>query len=857
MTIEKIDEVKSKLGRTLGASMRLRDLIRQVRAARTAAEERAVVERESANIRESFRDEDNKYKCRNMAKLLYIHMLGYPAHFGQMECMKLVGTKDKKFTDIRIGYLGAMLLLDERSEVHLLVTNCLKGHLAESDQFVAGLALCTLGSICSNDMCNDLVSEVERLLNTSNNAYIKKKAALCAFRIIRRCPDLIERFLPSSQRILNEKNHGVLIAGITLVTEMCRLSNDVRTYFKNKMVPQLVRILKNLISSGYSPEHDVSGISDPFLQVKILKLLRFLGRDDAKASEDMNDILAQVATNTETSKNVGNAILYETVLTIMEIKSESGLRVLAVNILGRFLLNPDKNIRYVALNTLLRTVSVDFNAVQRHRSTIVECLKDPDISIRRRAMELCFALMNKSNIVGMTKEILVFLETADPEFKSECSSKMYIATERFSPDPKWHLESMISVLRLAGNHVPEEVVSSMIQHISAKSELRVLAVTQLFGAIMEGDATNAQPLLQVAFWCIGEFGEVFQGSGPVIEGQQINEARAIDTFEKILTGSVLTVATKEFALTALAKLADRLESQTERIYGLIRQYSAHMNLELQQRSVEFGVILARTNLKHGLLERMPVIAHNSLNAAAAPISEEENLLGDAVPQESGTTGEAKEVDLLDGLFGGGNAVQTGNTVGQQGTVADDILGLFGNNSAPVPVQPQTSNGIGGLEDLLGGLGLGSTAPAPRTQISPPVSQPQKSQDDIFSEFFGVQQGGQRGVIAVNEKGVEVQLFVDSPLSSGNSVVRLICSNNNPAPIENFVLQAAVTKAYQIELQPASSNRMEPFGGSTITQIANIKKASGAQALRMRLKISYTIQGSQQTMQHDVSDFPGI
>lgn len=61
-----------------------------------------------------------------------------------------------------------------------------------------------------------------------------------------------------------------------------------------QLVPTLVRVLKNLVMSGFAPEYDVNGITDPYLQVKILKLLRILGKGDSESTDIMNDILAQV-----------------------------------------------------------------------------------------------------------------------------------------------------------------------------------------------------------------------------------------------------------------------------------------------------------------------------------------------------------------------------------------------------------------------------------------------------------------------------------------------------------------------------------------------------------------------------------
>lgn len=137
------------------------------------------------------------------------------------------------------------------------------------------------------------------------------------------------------------------MAVVTLCCEICRI-DDSHIAWLRKFVLTLCKTLKNLMS-GYAPEYEIGGVKDPFLQVKIIELLGKLGQGNSEASDQMSDVLAEIATNTETSKNTGNSVLAECVRSIMLIEASQGLRVLAINILGRFLANKENNVRFVAL----------------------------------------------------------------------------------------------------------------------------------------------------------------------------------------------------------------------------------------------------------------------------------------------------------------------------------------------------------------------------------------------------------------------------------------------------------------------------------------------------------------------------
>uniref|UniRef100_A0A673XR94 Adaptor related protein complex 1 subunit gamma 2 n=1 Tax=Salmo trutta TaxID=8032 RepID=A0A673XR94_SALTR len=544
----------------MSPSVRLQEMIRVIRGARTQGEERGVIQRECAAIRAQFRQADNGTRSHNLAKLLYVHMLGYPAHFGQMECVRLIASP--RYNEKRVGYLGAMMLLDEKQDASLLITNSIKNDLSHSSQYVQSLALCTLGCMGSAEMCRDLAPEIDRLLRASNS-YIKKKVSTL----------------------------WVLHGAVVLITELCERNPDTLEQFR-KAVPELVQIMKGLVMSGYSPEHNVAGISDPFLQVRILRLLRILGRNNDTASDAVNDLLAQVATNTDSSKTAGSAVLYETVLTVMDIKSESGLRVLAVNILGRFLLNNDRNIRYISMTSLQKIVQTDHNAVQRHRGTIVDCLKDQDASVKRRALELSLALVSAVNIRSLMKELLLFLSSCPPELRAHTTSGIFNAAERYAPSQRWHIDTILHVLTTAGGDVRDETVPNLIQLITTATELHCYTVHKLYRALITD--ISVQSLVQVACWCIGEYGDLLlRGECEETEPVQVAEDDVLDALEMVLQSHMSSPATRGFALTATMKLSTRITHNVDRIRSIVSIYGSCIDVELQQRAVEYNALFKK------------------------------------------------------------------------------------------------------------------------------------------------------------------------------------------------------------------------------------------------------------------------
>ncbi|GFZ21265.1 adaptor protein complex AP-1, gamma subunit [Actinidia rufa] len=143
---------------------------------------------------------------------------------------------------------------------------------------------------------------------------------------------------------------------------------------------------------------------------------------------------------------------------------------------------------------------------------------DSDASIRKRALELVFLLVNDSNVKPLTKELIEYLEVSDQEFKGDLTAKICSIVEKFSTDKIWYIDQMLKVLSEAGNFVKDEVWHALIVVISNASNLHGYTVRSLCKAVQTSG--EQESLVRVAVWCIGEYGEMLVNSTGMLDVEE-------------------------------------------------------------------------------------------------------------------------------------------------------------------------------------------------------------------------------------------------------------------------------------------------------------------------------------------------
>lgn len=109
------------------------------------------------------------------------------------------------YTEKRIGYLGISQLMDQTSDVLMLVTNQIKRDLNARETYVSALGLTAIAECSTEEMCRELYTEVIRLMRSSSS-YIRMRAGLAAIRTIKNIPDVIEDFYEAIEQCLEDKH---------------------------------------------------------------------------------------------------------------------------------------------------------------------------------------------------------------------------------------------------------------------------------------------------------------------------------------------------------------------------------------------------------------------------------------------------------------------------------------------------------------------------------------------------------------------------------------------------------------------------------------------------------------------------
>ena len=873
--------------------LKLREFIKRIRACKTLDEERSLCNKESAEIRNLKKETAQKLAVRSMTKCMAMSLLGYQTEFIHMTCISLLASQN--FTQKRLAYLGICMLLDEKSDILLLSSNIIKKDLTSNNKYIVAAALTTIGEIGTPDMCRDTCPEIIKCLN-STNPYIKKKAALALSKVVRSCPELVETVEQNLGTIFEDKNHGVLLSGLALVEQVFKAEPKTVKKYKKYLSP-MIKYLKNLISTSYAPEYDVNGITDPFLQVRILEILGFFGRASKGENGELEDLLNSIPSNTDTTrKNTGNSVLYELVRCIFSYDSSKSLKGLGGSILGQFLSNKDNNYKYLALNTLNDIAKIDIDTVQKHKNVILEFLKDPDIAIKRRSLDLTYLIVNTENIRQIVTETLDFINsTTNVEFKLELTSKIFYSLEKYSPSLKWEIDVLLKMLCLCEDSINEEIIWKIINLILNTKELQQYAMFRYFLAMQSMlEDSDVEALYHVGITILGELFKLIIGVSTTDEEGKtitITEEQIIDLVTALDKSSDTSETLRELLMNACFKMLGKMSPESdEKLKKILHQESKSFYPEVQERANEYITFtqIAKGDMQLKITSNVPVpkfdndenegsnnnvgeeppIEHkdtiveeyetdkgyrNLINGASVTgdssgmgtgkpkkakksKAKKENQpaqdMASSQPSQPQPTNNAGGIDLFGDIFGGSAPATTTNT-NNTGANNNDIFSLLGNMGGSNPPNAGGSSNQGsGLMDL-------------NSILSGNNAQPQQSTGG--ADFMNMGGQPQQSNTPQNLKEVfrNNDISIYSSLSQNNNVYTgaFYVSNNTSSQISDVVVNFLVKKYINCQIHSTSGKDLAPNASLGIRKDVTMTNNDPNKGCIIKMSINYSKEGN--------------
>eukprot|EP00667_Euglena_gracilis_P001518 EG_transcript_1519 len=740
--------------------------ISDIRKAATSKEsEQSRIDKELAKIRAKFKEggklngyDRKKYIC----KLLYMFMLGYEIDFGHMEAINLISSD--KYSEKHIGYLACTLLLNENHELLTLITNSIKADLISNKEHFQCLALTAVANVGGKEFAEAMAQDVQKIvLHRDTKGIVRKKSALCLLRLYRKYPEIFtpETIVEPILELLGGVDFGVVNCLASLLLGF--LAKDSAPF--SSAVGKCIRVLSKIIlSKDYTNDYVYYGVPAPWLQIKLFRILQhFPMPTDGALKNQITSVLNKIITASErirsmdksrtpSRNNAVNSVLIEAINLCIHYDKDRDLINMAANILGRFITDTkDTNLRYLGLATMSRLSYCSegdcMEHIRKHQQTIVLSLKDADISIRKRALDLLFTMCDRSNAGEIVGELLEYLTVADFIIREDLVLKIAILAEKFAVEYSWYVDVILNIISQAGDFVSDDVYHRVVQIVTNNEEIQKHAADLVFKSVQSSAAHEVA--VKVAGYILGEFGYYIADMGDSGPEQQLKALHSKFPFVSNQARATL--------LNTYIKFYNMYDNQAlrEKIIRIFAENKTHLDPEIQQRATEYQYLASnvREDVVNTVLENMPVydIKQSTVltamqkaqgNVTDKDVWKEKEAQREAQSERSGRTIEdeeeeqapvqaaaaAEEPDLLGGDdFLSAPAPTPAAPPKAAPVAADPLDDMFGSPTpskpaAPAPAPAAPAAALGGLDDFLGG-----PSPAPAKPASAVISDI----DDIF------------------------------------------------------------------------------------------------------------------------------